>query len=422
MKLIDKIIIFFINIATSGKYSGKTEFVISDYLVRYVLLNFICFFGIIILLAYNVLNFQKELYNIVITSTGMLLIAIVCIVLARTKVPQIIPSLLIMIFYFFLCVWLTYIKQVLGLNFLFIYVYPLLAIILLGLQYGVILSSILILSIILIMLIPGLSHYYYHVESIIRIFVTYIMVFFVMIVIEFTRKTKDKLIEKQRCELQNYNKNLIQMVKERTQDILNLQDALLKTMAELVEFRDDVTGGHIERTYRGTSILLNEIEKDGFYGEEIKNWNKDLLLQSCQLHDIGKISINDSILKKPAELNKEEFEEMKKHTVIGEQIIDKIEELAKKSDFLKYARIFAASHHEKWDGSGYPQGLKGNEIPLLGRIMAIADVYDALTSVRPYKNAFSHEKAVEIIIEQKGTQFDPKLVEKFIKVADQFRK
>jgi len=136
---------------------------------------------------------------------------------------------------------------------------------------------------------------------------------------------------------------------------------------------------------------------------------------------VGKISIDDSILKKPGKLTDEEFAAMKKHAAFGEKIIEKIETLAKKNDFLKYAKIFAASHHEKWDGTGYPYGLKEDAIPLLGRIMAIADVYDALTSVRPYKKAFPHDEAVRIIAESGGTQFDPSLIEVFLKTAEQFR-
>ena len=229
------------------------------------------------------------------------------------------------------------------------------------------------------------------------------------------------LVEAQRKELQYFNENLQKMVEEKTQSVIELQNALLKTMAELVECRDDITGGHIERTQRGIKILLEEIEKSGVYKEETKGWDFDLLLQSSQLHDVGKISINDNILKKPTNLNREEFNEMKKHASFGEQIIEKIETLAKESDFLDYAKIFAASHHEKWDGSGYPRGLKGNDIPLLGRIMAIADVYDALTSVRPYKKAFSHEEAVRIITESSGAQFDPALIEVFSRTAEQFK-
>jgi len=229
------------------------------------------------------------------------------------------------------------------------------------------------------------------------------------------------LVEAQRKELQYFNENLQKMVEEKTESILELQNAMLKTMAELVECRDDITGGHIERTQRGIKILLEELEKSGVYREETEGWDMSLLLQSCQLHDVGKISIDDRILKKPGRLSDEEFEEMKKHAIFGEQIIEKIETLAKESDFLNYAKIFAASHHEKWDGSGYPRGLKGQEIPLLGRIMAIADVYDALVSERPYKKAFSHDEAVRIIVEGSGTQFDSTLIQVFVNAADQFR-
>jgi len=168
-------------------------------------------------------------------------------------------------------------------------------------------------------------------------------------------------------------------------------------------------------------ILLEEIDKSGVYKKEITNLNTSLLLRSTQLHDVGKISISDDILRKPGKLTDDEFSEMKKHTVFGEQIIGKIESMAKESEFLKYAQIFASGHHEKWDGTGYPLGLMGKEIPLLGRIMAIADVYDALISKRPYKEPFSHETAVMIINEGSGTQFDPALVSVFNNAADLFR-
>ncbi|MDR2924263.1 MAG: response regulator [Treponema sp.] len=234
-------------------------------------------------------------------------------------------------------------------------------------------------------------------------------------------EAQKKKLGKQAAELQYFNDNLQKMVEEKTENVINLQNALLKTMAELVECRDDITGGHIERTQKGIKILLDGMKKNGVYKEETKDWNVELLLQSSQLHDVGKISIDDSILKKPGKLTDDEFEAMKKHAAFGETIIEKIEMLAKENDFLKYAKIFAASHHEKWDGTGYPNGLKGNKIPLFGRIMAIADVYDALTSVRPYKKAFPHEEAVRIIVESSGKQFDPALVEVFVQTADQFR-
>ena len=176
----------------------------------------------------------------------------------------------------------------------------------------------------------------------------------------------------------------------------------------------------IEPAEREDRYAIEQLEKSDIFADEIKGLNKNLLLQSCQLHDVGKISICDNILKKPGKLDNEEFEQMKRHTVIGERIITRIESLANKSYFLDYAKTCAISHHERWDGTGYPNGLKENEIPLIGRIMAIVDVYDALTSVRPYKPAFPHEEAVQIITEGSGTQFDPALVEVFLQVSNQF--
>jgi putative two-component system response regulator len=192
-------------------------------------------------------------------------------------------------------------------------------------------------------------------------------------------------------------------------------------MAELVECRDDITGGPIDRTQRGLTILLDEIHRSGIYREETKDWNIDLIIQSSQLHDIGKISIEDRILKNPGKLNDVEFNEMKRHTTFGEQIITKIETLTKENEFLKHAKIFAVSHHEKWDGTGYPKGLKEDRIPLLGRIMAIADVYDALVSERSYKKALTHEEAVRIITDGKEKHFDPYLIDIFLVVSDRFK-
>ncbi|MFP3155072.1 response regulator [Lachnospiraceae bacterium ZAX-1] len=230
-----------------------------------------------------------------------------------------------------------------------------------------------------------------------------------------------KTLEQQRIELQNFNENLQKMVEEKTGRVLELQSAILKTVADLVESRDDITGGHVERTQKGVEVLVNALQDSCHYAEQAKEWDMDLLLQSSQLHDVGKIAISDEILLKPGKLTKEEFDEMKKHTTFGVQIVEKIMDATSESDFLKYAKIFAGTHHEKWDGSGYPYGMKGEDIPLQGRLMAIADVYDALTSERPYKKAFSHEEALQIIIESKGTHFDPVLTDVFEKVADQFK-
>jgi putative two-component system response regulator len=188
----------------------------------------------------------------------------------------------------------------------------------------------------------------------------------------------------------------------------------------LVEHREGVTGHHIEKAMHYLGILLGAMKKMGVYKQEVSTWDTGLLLQSSQLHDIGKIAIKDSILQKPGILTPEEFEQIKKHTTIGADIISKIEEDATERKFLKYAKAFAATHHERWDGSGYPIGLAGENIPLLGRMMSIVDVYDALVSVRPYKEALTKEKAVQIILDGKGTQFDPLLLDVFLSVLDEF--
>ncbi|MHC6202353.1 HD domain-containing phosphohydrolase [Breznakiellaceae bacterium SP9] len=235
-------------------------------------------------------------------------------------------------------------------------------------------------------------------------------------------ESQKRALEIQQKELQNFNDNLQKIVLEKTKTVIELRNAILKTMADLVECRDDITGSHIERTQKGVSILMNAIISSGLYKAETENWNTELLLQSTQLHDVGKIAISDQILKKAGPLTSMEFHEMKKHTTFGVQVITKVESETSESDFLTHAKIFAGSHHERWDGTGYPKGLTGKEIPLQGRIMAIADVYDALTSERSYKKAFPYEDAVQEIIDGKDTQFDPVLVELFITVADEFKK
>jgi putative two-component system response regulator len=231
-------------------------------------------------------------------------------------------------------------------------------------------------------------------------------------------EAQKKTLETQQKELKDFNDNLQKMVEEKTKTVLELQDAILKTVADMVESRDDITGGHIERTQRGVGLLVGGLRDHPVFGREIAGWDIKLLLQSSQLHDVGKIAISDRILQKPGKLTDEEYEEMKKHAAFGVQIIEKIEASTSASDFLKYAKIFAGTHHERWNGSGYPKGLAGENIPLQGRIMALADVYDALVSERSYKKAFSHAEAVKIIHESKGTQFDPALTDVFITVIE----
>ena len=229
------------------------------------------------------------------------------------------------------------------------------------------------------------------------------------------------LVESQKRELVGFNINLQEMVAEKTKTVLELKNAFLRTMAELIEQRDGVTGGHIERTQSYLEVMLNAMVAKGIYEEEIINWDTTLVLQSAQLHDLGKIAISDRILNKLGELTDAEFDEIKTHTSFGEKIIEKIKENTTEHSFLEHAKIFAGYHHEKWDGSGYQRGLKGTEIPLEGRLMAIVDVYDALISKRPYKEPFSHEKALEAIVDGKGKHFDPVLVDIFIGCSDDIK-
>jgi putative two-component system response regulator len=168
-------------------------------------------------------------------------------------------------------------------------------------------------------------------------------------------------------------------------------------------------------------VLLRELVKRGLYADTLHGLNLALMEQSAQLHDVGKIKVPDSILQKPGKLTPEEFEIIKEHASFGEEVIEKIQQSTSEQEFLDHAKIFAGAHHEKWDGSGYPRGLKGENIPLQGRVMAIADVYDALVSDRPYKKAFSHEEAVGIIMDGKGKHFDPQLADVFFDVSDTFR-
>ncbi|MCL1874628.1 MAG: response regulator [Synergistaceae bacterium] len=229
------------------------------------------------------------------------------------------------------------------------------------------------------------------------------------------------LVEEQKNELKNYNDNLMEMVKEKTKTVINLQNAILKTVAEMVEFRDDITGSHIERTQSYLKALFEKMVERGLYHTEVSSWDMNIFLQSAQLHDVGKIAISDSILKKPGKLTPEEFEEMKAHTTFGKEIIDKISKSTVEDSFLQHAKVFAISHHEKWDGTGYPLGLSGENIPLQGRLMAIADTYDALISERPYKKPFTHEKTMEIILEGKGKHFDPSIIDIFVNVSHKFK-
>jgi putative two-component system response regulator len=228
------------------------------------------------------------------------------------------------------------------------------------------------------------------------------------------------LIRNQQMALQDYNDNLQHMVQKRTRQVVELQNSILNTVTEMVEFRDDVTGGHIERTQSYLKLLVDKLLQEKIYWEEVASWNLEFLIPSAQLHDVGKIAISDAILNKPGKLTAEEFEIMKRHASIGEAAIEGIMKTNSENDFLNHAKIFAGTHHEKWDGSGYPRGLKDYAIPLQGRLMAVADVYDALIAVRPYKQPFTTQEAERIILEGREKHFDPVLVDLFLDLEPQF--
>ncbi len=221
--------------------------------------------------------------------------------------------------------------------------------------------------------------------------------------------------------LKNQNSFLETMVKKRTFQIENIQNVTIRMAASLAETRDNETGDHIKRTQKYVAAFLNMLSEENLYPEYINEESIDLMIKSAPLHDIGKIGVADKILLKPGKLTNEEFDEMKKHTIYGNESLLRAEEEIKDESFLRFAREIAYTHHEKWDGSGYPEGVSGDEIPLSGRIMAIADVYDALISKRVYKPPFTHSKAVSIINEGKGHHFDPVLIECFGKIEESFR-
>jgi putative two-component system response regulator len=233
-------------------------------------------------------------------------------------------------------------------------------------------------------------------------------------------------LESQGKTLLEYEEKFRRLEGEKAKALEELQKNVLKTVIELVERRDEVTGGHVERTHQYVGVLLDVLIKNNIYQDIIQTWEREFLLQSTLLYDLGKVSINDQILLKPGKLTDEEFAAMKNHTLLGVKILEDIEadlrESAAEGGFLNHAKAFAGSHHERWDGTGYPYGLKGYNIPLQGRIIAIADVYAALIAERPYKRAYTHEEATRIIAQGKGTHFDPTLVDLFLTVADQFQK
>lgn len=221
--------------------------------------------------------------------------------------------------------------------------------------------------------------------------------------------------------LQQQNRILDTMVRERTQELLFTRDVTIQSLSSLAETRDNDTGGHIQRTRNYVLALARKLQSNPSFSSFLNEETIDLLGKSAPLHDIGKVGVPDSILMKPGKLTKEEFNEMKKHTVLGFEALQKAAGTQNSSSFLRHAREFAYTHHERWDGTGYPRGLADSQIPLEGRLMAVADVYDALICKRVYKQPFPHSKAVSIIKAEAGFQFDPQIVKAFIDIHEEFR-
>ena len=212
-----------------------------------------------------------------------------------------------------------------------------------------------------------------------------------------------------------------EIIRERTAKLHRIQNAIVSVLADIVENRDKGNRGHIERTSQFIKILISGMRQRGVYSDEMRGWDMENMVSSARMHDLGKISVTDAIVNKRGKLTEEEFNIIKTHTSEGERIIDEIISKTGEGEYLYNAKLFAGFHHEHWDGKGYPRGLKGTEIPLQGRIMAIVDVYDALVSERPYKKAITHEEAACIIMEGAGTQYDPEIAKVFFEVKDQFK-
>ncbi|MDR3164682.1 MAG: response regulator [Synergistaceae bacterium] len=224
-----------------------------------------------------------------------------------------------------------------------------------------------------------------------------------------------------RKALRRQNEILEMKVKERTQELSITQSVIIEAMASLAETRDQETGDHVQRTRLYVHLLAVQLASHPRFNDYLVLLEPDELGKAATLHDIGKVGVPDNILLKPAKLTPDEFEEMKKHTVYGHNILHRLTKHLPNNNFLVLADEIAWSHHEKWNGQGYPRGLKGDEIPIPGRLMAIADVYDALISVRPYKKAMSDEEARDFIVSQSGIHFDPDVVSAFTDLTDMFR-
>ena len=210
-------------------------------------------------------------------------------------------------------------------------------------------------------------------------------------------------------------------VRERTRKLALTQDAIIQSLAALTETRDHETGGHIQRTRHYIRVLAGRLQARPGFRNRLDDATVDLLFRLAPLHDIGKVGVRDRILLKPDRLTPEEYEEMKRHTLYGSETIRLAKRMMGEDAFFQIADDLVLNHHERWDGTGYPNGLREGAIPLPGRLMAVADAYDAIISLRVYKPALTHEEAVRVMSEKRGTYFDPDVVDAFLEVHEEFR-
>ena len=227
-------------------------------------------------------------------------------------------------------------------------------------------------------------------------------------------------ITQRNAEMIDKQKELSDQVTHEMERRTQMQNRVIEDLAAVIETRDVGTGEHVIRTKKYVGMIAREMQKYPKYKNILTNKYIKQIENSAPLHDVGKIAVRDAILLKPGRLTPEEFDEMKKHSAKGGEMINNIFSNLDDDEFFKIAYDIAVSHHEKWDGTGYPNGLKGEDIPLSGRIMAIADVYDALTSKRVYKDSMPPEKAFDIIVEGRGTHFDPDIIDIVITIKDKF--
>ena len=230
-----------------------------------------------------------------------------------------------------------------------------------------------------------------------------------------------RLRVKNQIELKNYSDNLEEMVAQKTAEATKTLDNALQGLANMIEHRDIESGEHVKRIQSYVGALSNYlVESNSIYAEELIKLQPSIIIKSSALHDVGKISIPDRILLKPGKLDPDEYEIMKTHTTRGKEIIHELGDV-ESSLYLKHCEDICYNHHERWDGKGYPRGVKGTEIPLTARIAALADVYDALVCARVYKSAIPHDESIQMMSKERGAQFDPVIFDAVIQIQDKFK-